>query len=191
MFTVAMLLSIWRGLFLVSEMSLQNILNNYEKIIYSTKKKQISTHLKQTQIRCKHLNRHLSPPWTQKTLQHRRVTHINSCHWPKWQINTANGGKGNTAILLNDGWQIRLKTDKFAEENINSGKWARSLLSWCKSRKENTSLFLLNCSEGQCAWMPTCQECAHTLKYVSIAIQGKEKEHSHKTLPENWSGKTR
>lgn len=127
-------LSVWCGLCLVSEMSLYtgNILNKYEKIVNSTKGKQIGAHLKQTQIRCTHLKHHLSPPWTQKALQHRGVTHTNSCHWRKWQIHTANGGKGNMAIILNHGGEIRLKTEKFTEENINSGNWARSLLSWCK-----------------------------------------------------------
>lgn len=100
-------LSVWCGLFLVSEMSLYNILNKYEKIIDSTKGKQIWAHLKQTQIRCTHLKHHLSPPWTQKAFQHQSVTHTSSCHWCKWQIHAANGVKGT----LPSYWTMQEKSD--------------------------------------------------------------------------------
>lgn len=76
----------------------------------------------------------------------------------------------NIAIPAIDGRENRLNTETFTKKIINGGKWEVIVVLIQIKDKKITSSFLVNSSEGVCSWRPTCHECAHTLKQVSIAV---------------------
>lgn len=133
----------------------------------------------------------LYTPWNwslkhhQKPLQHGNVTHINACHWNNWQINTGKWWKIGTILpplqSMNKRADWRL-TGLGKKISMVESEWGHYCAD-TNQRKENTSLFLVNSSDGVCLWRHIC---AHILTEVSITVfifvfKGKESALFYKT----------